>query len=110
MTPKVNQAGIACCGECGSELQIVCTGGCKDPDVVFKENYIASLPTPQGRETPGKQHARRPWARKPVLDQCTYRDCTEPPAPRGVTGRPPTRCVKHRDMSRLYRKPKKVAA
>lgn len=101
MTISSNAAGVACCGNCGHELVIACTGGCPEPDAVLRENYVAALPKPRGEEprqewkdqTP-KPPVERKGAKYPPPTHCF---CGEPVAQRarfGV-GRPPTKCEKH---------------
>lgn len=56
---KTNGEGVAVC-RCGSELHVVCSGGCTDPDVVFKSER-AAIRKPAGREVPNslKRKVRR---------------------------------------------------
>ena len=48
MPISTNTAGIAVCGNCGSEVHVVCSGGCAEPDVVPRANYIATMKKPRG--------------------------------------------------------------
>jgi hypothetical protein len=84
---NTNGEGVAVC-RCGSELHIVCTGGCPDPDVVFKSE-LALLSKPP-------DPARRPG-------QCRWANCPDDVAPHKGRGRPPTRCPAHLALGRKYR-------
>lgn len=97
MTASANAAGVACCGNCRSELEVRCTGGCEDPDIVFKHNPIAGL-----RRVPSGRLRRTPTGRKYIPGICTYRDCREPIVPHVGKGRPTTKCVKHLEYSRRW--------
>ena len=101
MTINTNGAGVACCGNCGSELEVRCTGHCAEPDIVPRENYIAALPLPKG---PGRRapRAKRRSTRKFLPGICTYKSCTEPIAPHVGIGRPTTKCPKHLEWSRTW--------
>jgi hypothetical protein len=84
---STNAAGVACCGNCGSELEVRCTGGCAEPDIVPRENYIATMP--QRAQTKEPKIVKYPppthcWCGEPVAQRAKY----------GV-GRPPTKCEKH---------------
>lgn len=102
MTISTNAAGIACCGNCGSTLAVVCTGNCPEPHIVFREDYVASLPVPKGRKQIGKRY---PTGRKAIPGICSYRDCMVPIAPQdreGKRGRSHTKCERHLQMSRKW--------
>lgn len=110
MTITTDKAGIACCGNCGAHLEIVCKGGCEEPDVMFRKDYIASLPKPSGKETPRSQRIKKVGTVTSPPAHCTHKGCSDPVAPRepGVVGRPITQCIKHRDRSRQFRFPKRI--
>lgn len=95
MSARTNSSGVACCGNCGSELKVACTGGCAEPDIVFKENYIASLPKPRGEEKPQD---------KPRSGQCRSPNCSDDIAPHSGRGRSSTHCARHLEMRNSYRK------
>lgn len=94
MSCNTNGQGLACCS-CGSALAVVCTGGCPDPDVVFRSD-IAAMRKPAWRDIPNSQRVKRRPVNSPPL-HCTYLKCKEPVALRepGAMGRPVTRCAKH---------------
>lgn len=95
MTIHTDNSGVACCGNCGSHVVVACSGGCAEPDVMFRKDYIASLPKPKGPE-PGK--ARVPKGPKVAkYPPPTHCFCGEPVAKRRVKGRgrPPTKCETH---------------
>lgn len=101
MTMTTDKIGIACCGNCGSHVEVVCSGGCAEPDVIPRENYIAALPKPRGEEPSQewKDDTPKPAkaAKYPVPTECRIPGCGAPVAKRekfGV-GRPPTKCEKH---------------
>jgi hypothetical protein len=107
MSITVANSGEACCGNCGAHVVVACSGGCENPDVQFRENYIASLPVPRSKELP-----RIPVSTEKPIGTCTYRRCTDPIAPRkpGVRGRAPKTCEKHLAQRAKFRKPKALAA
>lgn len=93
MTINTNGAGVAVCS-CGHELEIRCTGGCKLPDPVFKDNYIATMKRPRGEEPKLVQRD----------GQCNYQRCTDDVAEYSGHGRPSTKCPYHLEMMRGYRR------
>ena len=107
MTMTIGKVHVACCGNCGHELEIRCTGGCPEPDTVPREDYIATMKKPQGKETPRAGHAR---LKPPRCPRPTHCHCGEPVASRSKSGigRPPSHCEKHLDILRSKRQ--KVAA
>ena len=48
MPISTNASGVAVCGNCGSEVHVVCSGGCAEPDVMPRANYIATMKKPRG--------------------------------------------------------------
>lgn len=87
MTMRQIRCGIACCGDCGAHLEIVCSAGCKDSEPQFQKDYSLLHRAPKLR------------GEKPT--HCTYEDCTDPIAPRNLPiGRPPTTCAKHLEKGR----------
>ncbi len=100
MTVSTDASGVAVCGSCGSELEVRCTGGCAEPDIMARENYIASLPRPRGKETPNS--AKQFPERRPT--QCTVPGCDDERAPRRPgRGRPATKCPRHLEMQNACR-------
>lgn len=101
-------SGEACC-DCGARVTVVCSGGCANPDIQFRNDLIGSLPGAKGRETRTSTH----WKRKPIEKPpgiCTYLKCTDPVAPRRPgKGRPPKRCVKHLEYHAQFVKPRMAA-
>lgn len=97
MTMSTSAAGIACCGNCGSELEVRCTGGCAEPDIVPRENYIATMKKPRDHERSQIKEER------PGLCSWQGGGCDQPVAPRlpGQT-RTPKKCPKHLEMVRQY--------
>lgn len=89
MTVTTDNSGAACCGNCGSNVVVACSGGCAEPDVVFRENYVATMKKPSGNEPE--------QAKYPVPTTCRHPNCDQPPVPPKIRGRgrPPTRCEKH---------------
>lgn len=86
---NVAGSGEAVCGNCGAHLEIVCSGGCAEPDIVFRQDYTAALPKPRGEEKP-----------KPK-ERSTHCWCGDPVAMRKPGhGRPTTKCEKHLRPSR----------
>lgn len=100
MTINTNGEGVAVC-RCGSELHVVCSSGCPEPDVVFKSE-LAAMRKPRPEKRKIERAVKQPPPRKPVPDHCTYGTCTDPVAPRvpGAMGRPVTRCAKHLELFR----------
>jgi hypothetical protein len=94
MTMRQIRCGVACCGKCGSHLEIVCSAGCEDAEPEFQTDY--SL------------YRRVLRARIAKPSHCTYPGCTDPIAPRDKAGRPPTQCVKHREAGRNYHRKLRV--
>jgi hypothetical protein len=92
---NTNGEGVAVC-RCGSQLHIVCSGGCTDPDVVFKSER-ATIRKPRHVPNPRKTRRFRPGF-------CTHPGCDDPIAPRpaGAIGHPWTKCIKHLAVSRKY--------
>ena len=98
MTIRTNAAGVAICS-CGSELEVRCTGGCVEPNVVF-ENAIAAMPKPSGpphiplafpRHKPGDPP--RQYPRK----VCNWPGgCSADVEPYSGVGQPPKRCSAHK--------------
>lgn len=85
-----NEAGFACCGNCGAEAHVVCSGGCANADIEIRENPIAALPVPKGDE----KRSRRSG----------FCHCGDPVAVRAPgKGRPPTTCEKHLAQRKRYR-------
>jgi hypothetical protein len=80
MSISTNGAGVACCGNCGHELAVICTGGCAEPDIVFKSDHFASA-------------------------MCNWPGCDDLIAPRepGQSGPDPRKCAKHKAMQQVYR-------
>jgi hypothetical protein len=79
---NTNGEGVAIC-RCGAELHVVCSGGCPDPDVVFK-NAIAAAPVPRA--------------------QCKYPGCKDEVVPNtSRRGRPTTLCPAHKALRKKYR-------
>ena len=104
MTISTSAAGVACCGNCGSELEVRCTGNCPEPDIVFRENFVATMAKPGGHS--GKYGPyKKTLIRQPGF--CAWpAGCDLPVAKRKPgKGRPPTKCEKHLPPSRA-----KVAA
>ena len=95
---NTNGEGMAVC-RCGSELHVVCSGGCPDPDVVFKSE-LAAMKKPRGIEPRQEYRDNTP---KPLREKKakypppTHCWCGEPVAKRAKfgVGRPPTKCEKH---------------
>jgi len=94
MTIRVAGSGEACCGNCGKRLEIVCTGGCPEPDAIPRENYVATMKRPRGPERIEERQ----------LGQCNYKRCTDPVAPYHGHGRPTTKCPFHLEMMKGYQK------
>lgn len=98
----------ACC-DCGGHVFVACSGGCANPDLQFRNDSVASIPRPKGRETATSTH----WKRKPVAKPqgiCTYGKCIDPIAPRRPgKGRPPKRCTKHLEYHAQFVKPRMAA-
>lgn len=120
MSITVANSGEACCGNCGAHVVVACSGGCENPDVQFRKDYIASLARPRGNELPRnlrKQfQPRATSAAKPARIEkpegmCTYGKCTDDIAPRkpGVRGRAPKTCEKHLAQRAQFRKTKVAA-
>lgn len=104
MTISTNAAGVACCGNCGSELEIRCTGGCPEPDVVFRENFAATMAKLGGH--PGKRGPFRkygPQKKTPIRRPgfCAWvAGCDLPVAKREPGhGRTPIMCENHLNLS-----------
>lgn len=77
MTVNTNGVGVAICS-CGSELEIRCTGGCAEPDVVFKREHDPN-----------------------AICNWRYRGgCDQPVGEHVGMGPPPAKCPKHRAMHR----------
>lgn len=102
---NTNGEGVAVC-RCGSELHVVCSGGCTDPDVVFKSER-AAIRKPSGREVPNSLKRK---VRRFIPGFCTHPGCYDPIAPRPAKaiGQPWTKCVKHLALSRKYTANRKV--
>ena len=98
MTINVAGSGEACCGNCGHELEIVCTGGCPEPDIVFRENSVATM------AKPGVHFGKTgPQKRTPIRLQgfCAWpAGCDLPVAPWIGRGRVPIMCPGHMGPSR----------
>lgn len=99
MTLRTDQrSGVACCGNCGSELAVICTGGCAEPDIVPRENYIAAMRKPNWPEKSSPEPVRRngKLVKYPPPTHC---HCGAPVVklerPGRGGGRPPTHCEKH---------------
>ena len=98
MTMSTNAAGIACCGNCGSEVHVVCSGGCAEPDVIPRENYIATMRRPRKGESPQTNGLKED---QPT--QCTWPGgCESPPKPWCGRGRKPRMCAFHGSKVRSY--------
>lgn len=102
MTIATNGEGVAVC-RCGSDLHVVCSGGCPDPEVVFKSELGTMRKPRAGNERPQEYKdstPKPPATRKskgvkyPPPTHCW---CGEPVAQRAKVGvgRPPTKCEKH---------------
>jgi hypothetical protein len=104
MTMTANEIGVGCCGNCGAEVEVRCSGGCAEPDVEIRENAIAAMKKPTGPNRLRPIHERFPTGRKSLPGICTYRDCMDPIAPRepGRKGRPSNKCAKHLAYSRRW--------
>lgn len=87
---NTNGEGVAVCS-CGSALEVRCTGGCAEPDAVFK-NAIAAMRKPS-RPKP-RAEGQPKVVKYPPPTHCW---CGEPVAKRAKfgVGRPPTKCEKH---------------
>lgn len=98
MSARVDQSGVACCGNCGAELAIVCTGGCSELDVVFQENYIAVMRKPRNHFG----EALAPYKKTLILHPgfCVELGCDAAVAPYSGRGRVPIKCPKHMRPSR----------
>jgi hypothetical protein len=95
LTLRTNGAGVAVCG-CGSELHIVCSGGCPEPDVQFRDET-----TKPKRDRHRKE--KRVKAGDVPSGYCTYQHgCGAPVAEQTYHGRPTTKCVKHLAMVQKY--------
>ena len=94
MTINTNGEGVACCS-CGAELQVVCTGGCPEPDVVFKSE-LAAMRKPHAHE--------RPQFKEGPPKICNWLSgCDQPVAPRlPGHGRFPKKGPKHLEIIRGY--------
>jgi hypothetical protein len=88
---STNSAGVACCGHCGSELEVRCSAGCATPDIQLREDPLAAPDKPP-RERSIEKTAR---------GICNVGNCDQPVAPKehGV-GRTPVKCPRHLQLSR----------
>jgi hypothetical protein len=75
MTMSTNGEGVAVC-RCGAELHVVCSGGCPEPDVVFKREHDPNA----------------------ICNWST--GCDQPVGEHIGSGPPPAKCPTHRAIQR----------
>lgn len=99
MSVTTDNSGVACCGNCGADVVVACSGGCEHPDVQFRKDFIGSLPKP-----PGPAHSRPIFPRHKKGEPprilppkiCNVIDCTDEVEAYSGKGQPPKRCTKHK--------------
>lgn len=94
---NTNGEGVAVC-RCGSELHVVCSGGCPDPDVVFKSD-LAAMKKPSGGQIGMRSPQRKTRILRPGI--CAWPNgCDLPVAVWKGRGRVPIMCPGHMGPSR----------
>ena len=88
---RTNGVGIAICS-CGSELHVVCAGGCEKPDFVFAQDH--KIKRASRRKADGRIHVK-----DVPPGMCTWQNgCDQPSAQQTYRGRTTTKCPKHLAM------------